>query len=509
MALQLPFSSVFCSFLFFAFSAAPAGASLQNAGKPKPGAAQDLQKTFSAPAVEDDPALIERINKSITRGERWLARNQGPQGSWQSEERSARIGYSELALYALTSSSELLTPEQLKELTTKKAGEKPLKTTKPADAAKAKNADAFDPEAHSILISGAIEKGFQFVKKEPFKETYALSLLLLAIDAYAAPRWERTSMARMAADAKIRYKYPRRLTSADRLWIQQTVDELCNHRFKGLWSYRKNAGTGDISNTQFAVLGLRAAANCGVAIDPKIWYESIEYFLKFQDDAGPPASYPMLRSKIGIDKTIEVISVDAQQRSWGYSFEKGGTPMNGKDGPVQKKKDKPIIGWSFGATGTHTSIGIASLQIARDEVNRCLRAKLDADIRDKLQKDNSRIDKAIRDGLGWLAGNWNLEEDPGGGFPFYYLYSVERVGALLGERFLAGHDWYREGAEILLRRQLPDGAWPSDMGEVNAFGSPDVTTTSFALLFLRRATAPAVITPDFGEGKSKQNTTNR
>ena len=105
--------------------------------------------------------------------------------------------------------------------------------------------------------------------------------------------------------------------------------------------------------------------------------------------------------------------------------------MNSKDQPPpQKKKDKPVIGWSFGATGTHTSIGIASLQIARDEMNRCLRAKLDADIRDKLQKDNSRIDKAIRDGLGWLAGNWNLEEDPGGGFPFYYLYSVERVGAL-------------------------------------------------------------------------------
>ena len=81
------------------------------------------------------------------------------------------------------------------------------------------------------------------------------------------------------------------------------------------------------------------------------------------------------------------------------------------------------------------------------------------------------------------------------------MYSIERVGALTAERFVAGHDWYREGAEILLRRQLPNGAWPSDVGEVNAIGAPDVVSTSFALLFLRRATIPGVVTPDFGEGK--------
>jgi hypothetical protein len=489
---------------FATISIVAGGAPLFAQGKAKPGSpAQnpqpDLKSVFQSPPVEEDAQLVERINKAIARGERWLTRNQGREGSFQNEERSARIGYTELALYALASGSEVLSPERLKELAAKKPPANPPRPPGPGP----RNDNNESPEAHAIEVTKAIERGFQFVKANPHRETYALSLLLLALDAYAAPRWERTAMARMNSVAKERYKYPRRLSDAERLWIQQSLDELVEHRFKGLWSYTKNPGTGDVSNTQFALLGMRAAANCGFTVDPKIWAESLDYFVKFQDEDGPDVQFPMLRSSIKPGATIEVVSVGAKQRSWGYSFARGGPAPNGKNAPQNKPKDKPVFGWSFGATGTHSAIGVASLQIARDEINRILKIKPNAELREMLRTNATKIDRAMRDGVGWLAGNWNLEEDPGGGFPFYYLYSVERVGALLGERFLGGHDWYREGAEILLRRQLKDGAWPSDMGEVNAFGSPDVTTTSFALLFLRRATMPGVITPDFGEGRPK------
>ena len=39
------------------------------------------------------------------------------------------------------------------------------------------------------------------------------------------------------------------------------------------------------------------------------------------------------------------------------------------------------------------------------------------------------------------------------GVGLYYLYGVERVGRLTGRRFIGGHDWYREGADYLVRQQ--------------------------------------------------------
>lgn len=482
-------SVYFCSFALCITSAI---LSLQNPPKGQPKDAQGKGNAFEQPAVEDDAPMVSKINQAIARGERWLIKNQGPEGSWQHEERAARIGYSELALFALTANAEMTSSHDNNPADPK--AKNPKKPRKPEDEP--------TPEEHAREVSLAISRGFNFIKDNPRNETYALSLLLLALDTYNAPRWERTALAKMTPEGRKRYRYPRALTAADRAWIDQIVKELLDHRYKGLWSYTKNPGTGDISNAQFALLGLRAAANCGVNIDPRIWDESLDYFLKFQDPDGPKVTFPVLRSSPTPGRTVEIVSIDGKQRSWGYSFAHGGTPKDGgRPLPPPKAKDKPVIGWSFGATGTHSSIGVASLQIIRDELTRSLIYKKDATVSNRLINDKQKIDSAIRDGIGWLAGNWNLEEDPGGGFPFYYLYSIERVGALLGERFIGGHDWYREGAEILLRRQLKDGAWPSDMGEVNAFGAPDVASTSFALLFLRRATTPGVITPDFGEGK--------
>jgi hypothetical protein len=469
--------------------AAASGPSQQKPPAGKPNKAPPAPKSpFEIPPVEKDPVLVGKINESIHRGEKWLLDSQGKAGSWQKEETGTRIGYSELALYALASSAEKLDPNDPSGKGPAKppAGQKPHKPT-PA-------------EEHAHALAAAVEKGFAYAKENPARETYALSLLLLALDAANAPRWERDLLARMDSAERMRYRYPRRLTEADRLWIEQTVEELTFHRFKGTWSYTKNPGLGDISNTQFALLGLRAAARCGAPVEASVWQETLDYFLKYQDKDGPPVSFSVPRSLPAPGMPIEVIAIEAKQRCWGYSFHPGGPSPDPKKKPP-KAKDVPIAGFSMGASGTHASIGIASLQIVRDELVRAVALKHDPHLSEKMKIETPAIDAAIRDGVGWLAGHWSLEEDPGGGFPFYYLYSIERVGALTAERFVAGHDWYREGAEILLRRQLPNGAWPSDVGEVNAIGAPDVVSTSFALLFLRRATIPGVVTPDFGEGK--------
>ncbi len=62
---------------------------------------------------------------------------------------------------------------------------------------------------------------------------------------------------------------------------------------------------------------------------------------------------------------------------------------------------------------------------------------------------------------------------------YYTLWTLERMAVLFGAQRLGGKDWYRWGAEILLKNQQSDGSWHGAYER----GGPD---TCFALLFLKR-----------------------
>jgi hypothetical protein len=122
-----------------------------------------------------------------------------------------------------------------------------------------------------------------------------------------------------------------------------------------------------------------------------------------------------------------------------------------------------------------TTAGVASLAICRSEL---------LDWPGYKGSFGERMERGIKDGLAWLAKNFTVETNPGplGGWHYYYLYGLERAGVLTDEEFLGDHDWYREGAEYLVRGQSEKGHWLSRR--------PVLTDTCFALLFLRRATIP-------------------
>jgi len=186
----------------------------------------------------------------------------------------------------------------------------------------------------------------------------------------------------------------------------------------GMWTYTQPQGNrGDNSNTQFAMLGLYEALRAGVMVPSRVLTQADAHYTRSQSRDG----------------------------GWGYTA-------------------------SSRSTGSMTAAGVASLHI--------LGSSLYA--RPRVCGQYS-YDRRIAAGLKWLADHFRVDQNPGGGHHFYYLYALERAGMLSGLKFFGTHDWYREGAEYLVRRQSRSGSWGN------------IVDTSFALLFLAKGKIPVLI----------------
>jgi hypothetical protein len=117
-----------------------------------------------------------------------------------------------------------------------------------------------------------------------------------------------------------------------------------------------------------------------------------------------------------------------------------------------------------------TTAGIASVVICREGMWRSRKFRGQA---------RRRSEQCVRDGLAWLQEHFTVADNPGqeGSHHLYYLYGLERAGMLVGRRWIGEHDWYKEGADLLLAKQADGVGWG------------DHTLTSFAVLFLKRATS--------------------
>ena len=219
-------------------------------------------------------------------------------------------------------------------------------------------------------------------------------------------------------------------------WLMDNqINESGSRRRVGGWSYGNNRGSGDPSNSQFALLALGAAKDRGIEIDNQVFERSLLYWQSHQRRDG----------------------------GWGY-------------------------GSSQPTTGSMTCAGIASLIIARNGLSASDLVIDGETIRCCGQEDEGSISA----GLAWLGKAFSTEVNPGGDSMtyFYYLYALERVGRLSGRRFIGGHDWYREGAEKLLKLQDEfQGFWA---GAAPMESNRDIAT-SFALLFLSKGKRQVVV----------------
>lgn len=229
-------------------------------------------------------------------------------------------------------------------------------------------------------------------------------------------------------------------------WLEDV--QLRGGKREGAWSYGSR-GSGDNSNTQFALLALHEAHRIGIEVKRDTWERALDYWLRTQRENG----------------------------SWGYT------------------ETEP-------STGSMTCAGIASVVICSSKIGRG-DARVAGDTVECC--GTASDDDAIQRAMQWLGSRFSSTQNPSAvdrslRHFFYYLYAAERVGRLTGQRFIGRHDWYREGATSLIAihddfRGLWRGAAPVE----------DVPTvaTSLALLFLSKGRRPVVMSK-LRYGDSKQ-----
>ena len=268
----------------------------------------------------------------------------------------------------------------------------------------------------------SIVRGFTYLLTGMPSRTYSIGCQLMALSATGDP------------------VHRERIESLLELLLDQS------NSTKGIsWGYQGGAQQTppDLSNTQFGVLGLRAAERAGVAVSPKIWREVMGGVLRYQSEP-EKLEHPTLGK-------LEVA-------------------------PFRYK----IIAGPGSESLSMTAAGIAVLSI-------CEEALADTSARKTLRK----LEQSRAPALNWLEVNFSIEKNVSGGLHwlYYYLYGLERVGSLLGRAEFGGHDWYLEGARFLLKAQHSNGSWNRVRSTEEPPAPLSCAKTCFALLFLTRSTA--------------------
>lgn len=331
------------------------------------------------PAIGADLSA-EVVLRSIERGQTLLKQQQRPDGSWHSETQSDHVvGITSLAVMSLINSGM---------------------------------------SARDVPV----RRGLEFLRRVPSgepQETYDASLMIMAF--VAARDQQRSDFARVTVLAK---------------WLEDT--QMRDGKV-GAWSYgNRGLGGGDPSNSQFAVLALREAADMGVPVSLDVWERAREYWEGMQSPDG----------------------------GWGY-------------------------GGGGGSTGSMTVAGISSLAIIQQMLRNDDGVAADGTPPCCLPEDPY---PALERGIRWLGDHFAAGHNPNNAaWLLYYIYGVERAGRLAGRRFFGEHDWYREGASFLISTQLRSGSWRGvgqyEVGERDT----SVVGTSLALLFLSKGLAPVMM----------------
>jgi hypothetical protein len=235
-------------------------------------------------------------------------------------------------------------------------------------------------------------------------------------------------------------KYRRELVADVRHLLDNQFSEGAQ---RGGWAYdkvRSQFALPDASNSQFAILALHEASRVGVEIPQQHWQWAREYWLKCFDPSSGGFYYrASSRGELLGSMTCAGIS------SWIIINENLASEQPEFEG------DRAI----------------------------CCRPSQEGDV--------------VEASIDWLVRNYTVRANPvrggrGNNNILYFLYGLERAGRLSGRRFFGPNDWYRDGAQELIQRQMSKRWSSSGHGE----DVPHIGT-SLALLFLAKGKTPIAI----------------
>jgi hypothetical protein len=249
-----------------------------------------------------------------------------------------------------------------------------------------------------------VVKGLELMLNQAPEGTYSASLVAMAL---------------ATAIEKVKAR-PRPALPRWRARLQEVADYLVSSQKPcGGWHYPivRESGTGvrnpapltdsyDLSNTQFAVLGLRAAENAGARVPRTTWERALALYEKHQSPTDKGWPY------VGTDPERKTVasSSHAMTAAGAYSYMICKGSLDGRLSPEELGKLAPVQG-----------------------------------------------------ALDYLDRKWKVDAT-GIGDAYYWLYSLERMcmAGSLGQ--VGTHDWYYEGAGWILAQQEPKGGWSANHG---------------------------------------------
>lgn len=328
-----------------------------------------------ARAADREPAKVspEKIQRAVEKARDWLLSEQQANGSWQVPLRAddTRVGATALVMLAL--------------------------------------ANAGVPQEHPQM-----QRGLDWIRRQKPEETYSVSLQTMLL-AMLSPDADKVILERNVE------------------WLEST--QVAQGPASGSWSYGRAKGTGDNSNSQFALLALHEADRVGVRVRGEVWARAQQYWVACANPDG----------------------------SWGYTL------------------------GNAGGSGSMTCAGIASVWITSQHVG----APDARAARDTVACCGGGSNpKVLERGIEWLGRRFSVVENPMAGQTWlhYYLYGLERVGRFTARRFIGDSDWYLEGAKMFVSTQDNlTGAFRGGRIE------DPIVATSFALLFLAKGRRPVIV----------------
>ena len=116
----------------------------------------------------------------------------------------------------------------------------------------------------------------------------------------------------------------RKLKPRAKEFLKKHTEMLLAGRMHEAWGYPKGPDFtgdwgGDLSNTQYAILGLKSAARCGVKIDEDAWLRILRIVLNAQEKKGPKVRLIVNQTPDKHGHTSVATRV-AQVRGWRYRW---------------------------------------------------------------------------------------------------------------------------------------------------------------------------------------------